>query len=97
MRRTGPVKTTHWEVELDQAIQIGGAILILTAFMLTQADRITMESYPYLLLNVGGAAILAVDALKRDQWGFVLLEGVWLLVTLWSLLRVWRAADDPPQ
>jgi hypothetical protein len=80
---------------MDYVIQIGGAILILTAFMLTQVHRITMESYTYLLLNVAGAGILAVDALRRDQWGFVLLEGVWLLVTLWSLFRTWRSPRPP--
>jgi hypothetical protein len=80
---------------VDQVIQIGGAILILSAFMLSQMGRITMESYPYLLLNVAGAGILAIDALRRDQWGFVLLEGVWLIVTIWSLWKVSRAGVRP--
>ena len=80
---------------MDQVIQIAGAILILTAFMLTQMGRITMESYPYLWLNVAGAGILAVDAYRREQWGFVLLEGVWLIVTIWSLAKTWRSTRAP--
>jgi membrane-bound ClpP family serine protease len=77
---------------MDQVIQVVGAILILAAFILTQMGRISMDSYPYLYLNAAGAGILAVEAFRNEQWGFVLLEGVWFLVTLWSLIR---ARKDP--
>ncbi|MEA2498657.1 MAG: hypothetical protein QOH26_1062 [Actinomycetota bacterium] len=76
---------------MDQVIQVSGAILILSAFMLAQMGRISVESLPYLYLNAAGAGTLAVDAFRNEQWGFVLLEGVWFLVTLWSLTRAWRA------
>ena len=44
----------------------------------------------YLLLNLLGSAILAYLAWHESQWGFLLLEGVWALVSLWSLWRVSR-------
>jgi hypothetical protein len=35
-----------------------------------------------------GSAILAVDALMSGQLGFLLLEGVWALVSAGGLIRI---------
>lgn len=72
---------------MAQLLQIAGAALILIAFLLAQAGRLDQHSYPYLLLNVGGSALLAVLAAAERQWGFLLLEGAWSLVSLWSIGR----------
>lgn len=70
---------------MDQVIQVVGAILILVAFAAVQFDRMQPSSRLYLTLNLIGSAILAVLALRSSQWGFVLLEGVWAIVSAWSL------------
>jgi hypothetical protein len=75
---------------MDQVIQVTGAILILAGFAGAQAGRLRVDSLSYLILNLIGSAILAVLALNDEQWGFVLLEGVWAAVSLWSLSRVLR-------
>jgi hypothetical protein len=49
-----------------------------------------MDSYAYLVLNLVGSAVLAYLAVIEEQWGFLLLEGVWALVSAWSLGRVVR-------
>jgi hypothetical protein len=67
-------------VSADQLIQIAGAVLILAGFILSQTKRLSATSYGYLLLNLAGAAILAVLAFQGGRWGFVLLEGIWALV-----------------
>jgi hypothetical protein len=71
---------------VDQVIQIIGALLILTAFAAVQFDRMRPDSRLYLTLNLLGSAILAVLAVGAAQWGFVLLEGVWAVVSAWGLL-----------
>lgn len=71
-------------------IQIGGSLLILVPFVLAQLGRLTPASLPYLVLNLGGSLVLAVDAALGHQWGFLLLEGVWALVSAAALLRSGR-------
>lgn len=68
-------------------VQIGGSLLILAPFVLAQLGRLTSTSVIYLLMNLVGSAVLAVDAALGHQWGFLLLEGVWALVSAGSLLR----------
>ncbi len=70
---------------MDQVIQIVGALLILAAFAAVQFDRMRPDSRLYLALNLVGSAILAVLAVAASQWGFVLLEGVWAVVSAWGL------------
>lgn len=67
-------------------VQIVGALLILSGFVLSQMNRLDPRSYPYLLVNLAGGAILTVLALQDQRWGFVLLEGVWTLVAAGGIL-----------
>jgi len=76
---------------VDQAIQIVGALLILTAFAAVQFERMRPDSRLYLALNLVGSIILAVLALVEQMWGFVLLEGVWAIVSAWGLAQALRA------
>jgi hypothetical protein len=72
---------------MDQIVQVAGALCILIAFAAAQFEKLDVESKPYLWLNVVGALTLAVLALREEQWGFVLLESVWAIVSAYSLIR----------
>jgi hypothetical protein len=37
-------------------------------------------------LNLAGATALAILAWREEQWGFLLLEGVWALVSAVALV-----------
>ena len=45
---------------------------------------------------MNGAAILAVLAFQSQRWGFVLLEGVWALVSLWGIAALLRGGGGEP-
>ncbi len=71
---------------MEQVLQILGALLILTAYAASQMGLMHQQGYVYLLLNIAGSALLAWLAAISQQWGFLLLEGVWAFVSVWSLL-----------
>jgi len=53
----------------------------------------TQKSLRYLILNVVGSTVLAVDAVIERQWGFLLLEGVWAIVSAVSMITVLRGRN----
>jgi hypothetical protein len=75
---------------VDQVIQVIGALMILVAYAAAQMGRWSTGSLLYLVLNEVGSIVLAVNAAMTENWGFLLLEGVWAIVTAWSLIRLFR-------
>jgi membrane-bound ClpP family serine protease len=78
---------------VEQVVQIVGAVLILVAFAGVQFGRVDPRSRLYLWLNAVGSVILVVLAYVESQWGFVLLEGVWALVSAHGLLQLARGRE----
>lgn len=71
-------------------VQILGSVLVLAGFALAQWGMLDLRSRRYLALNAAGSAILALDAVFERQWGFLLLEGVWAIVSAIGLIAVLR-------
>ena len=77
---------------MEQVVQVIGAVLILVAFIGAQRGSLPPSSRAYLVLNLVGSAILAVLAALDADLGFLLLETVWAVVSLWGLVQLGRAA-----
>ncbi|KQV07533.1 CBU_0592 family membrane protein [Leifsonia sp. Root112D2] len=75
---------------MGQVIQVVGSLLVLAGFALAQWGILNLKSLRYLVLNTVGSAVLAVNAIYEAQWGFLLLEGVWAIVSAISLVAVLR-------
>jgi hypothetical protein len=74
-----------------QLLSIAGAILILLPFAASQLGRLSTESLSYQWMNLVGSAGLTTVAIIESQYGFILLEGTWAVVSAAGLARVLRA------
>lgn len=81
---------------MAQALQLGGAVLILIAFAGLQRGSMKPGDALYLALNLVGALILTAAAILDFDWGFLLLEIVWAIVSAWSLLQLARGRTPDP-
>jgi hypothetical protein len=70
-----------------QAVSLVGALLVLGAFIGLQRNRWRSDSQGYLWANFIGSSLLTAVAVWDRRIGFVLLELVWALASLWSIIR----------
>lgn len=70
-----------------QLFSFAGALMILIAYAGHQFGAMNPRSVAYNLLNAFGSGILGYVALFPFKLGFVVLEFVWVLISLWAMLR----------
>jgi hypothetical protein len=75
---------------MDDVLQVIGAVMVLAGYTGSQLGWLDAKSVTYLVLNAVGAGLLSVLALLGEDWGFLLLEGVWTAVSLAALAGVRR-------
>jgi len=59
-----------------------GMALILLAFFMNQSKRWSQDDLIYDFVNLVGSVLLVVYALPALSWPFIILNGVWALVSL---------------
>ena len=77
-------------------LQLAGALTVLVAYVAVQLGRTQPTSWISLLLNMTGSALLAALAASGRQWGFLLLEVAWALMSAWGLLNRVRGPRKAP-
>jgi hypothetical protein len=78
----------------SQALQIAAGVIVVSAFAASQLRLMDPFRFPYLAMNFVGTGVLAAVALSLEQFGFVLTNGVWAVVSLLGLLRLaWTKAN----
>ena len=75
---------------LLQVISVLGALAILGAYVANLFGWLGPANLSYSLANLIGSGILTIIAVVDQQLGFILLEGVWALVSLWGVIQVLR-------
>lgn len=72
---------------LLQLVSIVGALLILGGYLALQRGWLAATDRRFNLMNFVGAVLLCWVAVVDRRYGFVLLEGVWALLSIPPLLR----------
>ncbi len=70
-----------------QLLSSAGALMILIAYAAQQAKRLPVETVTYQLLNFAGGLFLFITGVNLRQAGFILVEGVWTVI---SAAGLWR-------
>ncbi|HET9659502.1 MAG TPA: hypothetical protein VFP05_04175, partial [Thermomicrobiales bacterium] len=69
-------------------VQLGGALLVLAGFAGSQLGWFGVKSLRYLVVNAVGSGILATIAILEREWGFILLESAWTIVSIAGLVAL---------
>lgn len=65
-----------------------GACLVLLAYWTQQRGIFLPTHRLYLSMNLVGASLMTFVAIHDRRLGFILLEGIWALVSLYGLIRI---------
>ncbi len=75
-------------------VGVAGALMTLLAFWLLQARRLSGIGITYQLLNLFGAVGVLISLLGDFNFSVFLLEGAWLLISGYGILRSFRIRNE---
>ncbi|MDO5978283.1 CBU_0592 family membrane protein [Flavivirga spongiicola] len=67
-----------------------GVFQILLAYALNIFDRLDKNNLTFILLNLVGASLACLASILMNYFPFIILEGVWTVVSLASLIKHMR-------
>jgi hypothetical protein len=84
--RPGPCPLTAMTF-LTQITGWGGALLLLSGYILTLVRDWKVDSGRYLVLSCTAAALLCINSYMNDAWPFLVINMAILLVALYNVLK----------
>ena len=68
-----------------------GVFQILLAYMLNVMGKVSHKDLSFILLNLIGAGMACLSSILLNYWPFIILEGVWTIISFISLLKYKRS------
>ena len=62
-----------------------GVFILLLAYLLVALNWTTAKSLTYILMNLFGALIAGIASYLLQYWPFIILEGAWVGVSMYSV------------
>lgn len=75
-------------------IGFAGVVCLLGAYFLNAIGKITSTSISYILLNLFGAGLATASSIMMMYYPFIILEAIWTLVSLYSLIKFLTKRKD---
>jgi hypothetical protein len=75
---------------INDIIGFIGVFILLIAFLLNLAGRLSQKSIGYILLNIIGAGLACLASVLINYIPFIILEGTWTLVSLIALFAYFK-------
>jgi hypothetical protein len=72
---------------LDQSISLVGAALILFGYFQLQCGRMSRTQRSFNVINLVGSALLTYAATRQLNYGVILLEGCWAILSIPGSVR----------
>ena len=73
-----------------QLVSFAAAMIILVAYVGHQTRRMDANGVAYNVMNAVGSGVLTYVAFRPFQIGFVVLESVWAIVSVYAIVRAIR-------
>ena len=77
-------------------VGIAGTLMVLAAFFLLQAGRLSGTGLVYQLLNLFGAGGVLVSLIGQFNVSVFLLEAVWVAISAYGIVRTLKARPGRP-
>lgn len=74
------------QLNLNDWIGFTGVAILLLAFLLNLLRKISSNSLSYILMNIVGAGLACLASWLIHYIPFVILEGVWTLVSVFAMI-----------
>ncbi len=76
------------QFNVNDLLGFTGVAILLAAYLLNLANKISKDGLLYILMNVLGGGLACFASYLINYIPFVILEGTWMLVSLIALLKL---------
>jgi hypothetical protein len=84
----------NWSYILIEAAGWGGALLILSAYLLITAGKVTGRSPLFQWMNLFGAIGFVINGLAHGAIPSAALNIVWMGIASFALVRIWTKGSS---